>query len=194
MAMLDVFVVHIAFAQIGREFSQSSLADLSWILNGYTIVYAALLIPSGRLADNLGRKAGFLIGLGIFTLASVGCAVAPTLQWLVLARIAQAVGAAALTPTSLGLLLSVLPASRRAGAVKTWATTSAIAGAIGPALGGMLAEYSWRWVFLINLPVGILAGIAAAWLLPASARAARSPVAKPDFLGALILGITISVI
>ncbi|WP_431902916.1 MFS transporter [Amycolatopsis thermoflava] len=79
MAMLDVFVVNVAFTGIGASFAGSSLADLSWVLNAYTIVYAALLIPAGRLADRHGRKAGFLVGLTVFTLASVGCAVAPGL-------------------------------------------------------------------------------------------------------------------
>jgi len=165
MAMIDVFIVNVAFRQIGTEFPQASFADLSWILNGYTIVYAALLIPFGGLADKWGRKRAFLAGLTIFTLASVSCALAGALLSLMLSRVLQAAGAAMLTPSSLGLILTVLPAQKRSGAVKIWATTSALAAAVGPALGGVLAEYSWRWVFIINLPVGILAGIGASWTL-----------------------------
>lgn len=186
MAMVDVFVVNVAFPSIGAEFSNASLANLSWILNGYTIIYAALLIPFGGLADKWGRKTAFLIGLGIFTAASVACAASPSLSSLVISRVAQAVGAAMLTPSSLGLILTVLPAHRRAGAVKTWATTSAIAAAVGPALGGVLTEYSWRWIFVINLPVGILAGVLAAALIP-STSAATKKIASPDFIGSVLI-------
>src|SRR4051812_48423627 len=127
MAMIDVFIVNVAFRRIGTEFPAASFADLSWILNGYTIVYAALLIPFGGLADKWGRKRAFLAGLTIFTLASVGCALSGAMWSLVLSRVLQAAGAAMLTPSSLGLILTVLPPQKRAGAVKIWATTSAIA-------------------------------------------------------------------
>ncbi|WP_344454651.1 DHA2 family efflux MFS transporter permease subunit [Actinocorallia aurantiaca] len=188
MAMLDVFVVNVAFTDLAADFCGSSLADLSWVLNGYTIVYAALLIPAGRLADRHGRKAGFLVGLAVFTLASAACAAAPSLWWLVAFRVLQAAGAAALTPTSLGLLLTALPAERRAGAVKVWATTSSFAGAVGPVVGGALVGLSWRWVFLINLPVGIAAFVWARRLVPDS-RDASSPM--PDLLGAAVLALAI---
>ncbi|WP_290047922.1 MFS transporter, partial [Nocardia nova] len=90
--MLDVFVVNVAFTKIGESYRGSSLADVSWVLNGYAIVYAALLIPAGRFSDRFGRKAGFLSGLGLFTAASVACAAAPTLWALVAFRLLQAVG------------------------------------------------------------------------------------------------------
>ncbi|NUR31832.1 MAG: MFS transporter, partial [Catenulispora sp.] len=176
MAMLDVFVVNVAFPAIGRDFHSASLADLSWVLNAYTIVYAALLIPAGRLADRYGRKSAFAAGLVVFTAASLACAGAPGLWWLVAARLVQAAGAAALTTASLGLLLTVLPAERRAGAVKIWATTSSVAAALGPVVGGALVLLSWRWVFLLNLPVGVAAFAAARQLVPAlhDAKAAKS--------------------
>lgn len=189
MAMLDVFVVNVAFTDIGNTFSGSSLADLSWVLNSYTIVYAALLIPAGRFSDRYGRKAGFLVGLGVFTVASVVCAAAPSLWVLVLFRIVQAAGAAALTPASLGLLLTVLPPERRAGAVKVWATTSSFAGALGPVVGGALVELSWRWVFLINLPIGVLVAIIALRIVP-DLRQDLSPH-MPDLLGVALLVIGI---
>src|SRR5688572_8724365 len=113
MAMLDVFVVNVAFNSIGAEYPGSSLANLSWVLNAYTIVFAALLIPAGRLADRYGRKAGFIVGLSVFTAASLACAFAPGLWWLIAFRVLQAAGAAALLPTSLGLLLTALPVERR---------------------------------------------------------------------------------
>lgn len=186
MAMVDVFVVNVAFPRIGAEFSSASFANLSWILNGYTIIYAALLIPFGGLADKWGRKSAFLIGLSIFTVASVACAASPSLWTLILSRVLQAVGAAMLTPSSLGLILTVLPAHRRAGAVKAWATTSAIAAAVGPVLGGVLTEYSWRWIFIINLPVGILAVFFAATLIPATKFEAKK-TAFPDLVGSVLI-------
>ncbi|WP_280277946.1 MFS transporter [Nocardia wallacei] len=189
MAMLDVFVVNVAFTAIGESYRGASLAELSWVLNGYAIVYAALLIPAGRLADRWGRRTGFLAGLALFTLASLACAVAPTLWALVAFRVLQAVGAAALTPTSLGLLLTVLPPVRVPGAVKVWATTSSFAAAFGPVVGGALVELSWRWVFLINLPVGLVAGIAASRLVPDLRPQVSARV--PDLLGAALLIVAI---
>ncbi|WP_431964563.1 MFS transporter [Nocardia sp. bgisy134] len=185
MAMLDVFVVNVAFTEIGESYRGSSLADLSWVLNGYAIVYAALLIPAGRFSDRFGRKAGFLVGLGIFTLASLACALAPSLWTLVAFRVVQAVGAAALTPASLGLLLTVLPPAKVPAAVKVWATTSSFAAAFGPVVGGALVEASWRWIFLINLPVGVVTGIAALRLVPD--RRQQVQARMPDLLGVVLL-------
>src|SRR4051812_39273113 len=110
MASLDLFVVNIAFPDIARDFNGSKLAGLSWVLNGYTIVFAALLVPMGRAADRLGRRRFFVGGLLLFVAASAACAAAPSVETLVAARVVQAVGAAALMPTSLALLLAVMPA------------------------------------------------------------------------------------
>ncbi|WP_141578326.1 MFS transporter [Actinomadura sp. WMMA1423] len=177
MAGLDLFIVNVAFTDIGRDFAGESMADLSWVLNGYAIVFAALLVPLGRLADRYGRKAGLLLGLTVFTLASQACAAAPSLWWLVAFRVLQAAGAAALIPTSLGLLLSAFPAERRGGAVRIWSAASAIAAAAGPAVGGVLVDASWRWVFEVNVPIGIAAVLLAARLVPDSreGRSARVP-------------------
>ena len=113
MASLDLFIVNVAFPNIARDFHGSSLSDLSWVLNGYAVLYAALLVPLGRLADRYGRLAGFLAGLFVFTAASAACAASQNLWSLVAFRGLQAVGAAALTPTSLGLLLAATPAAGR---------------------------------------------------------------------------------
>ena len=116
MAALDVFIVNVAFDDIGRDFG-APLSELSWILNGYTILYAALLVPAGRLADRYGRKGGFLVGLGLFTAASVACAASPGIWWLIAFRALQAVGAAILTPASLGLVVAnALPEHRQPAA------------------------------------------------------------------------------
>jgi MFS family permease len=109
MAQLDLFVVNVAVPAMGRSFHGSSLADLSWVLNAYAIVFGALLVPAGRLADHYGRRRFLLGGVGVFTSGSVLCAVAPSLGILVVGRVIQAVGAAAIVPTSLGLLLPVFP-------------------------------------------------------------------------------------
>ena len=154
MASLDVFIVTVAFADIAHDFRGESLSNMSWVLNGYTILYAALLVPLGRLADRYGRKNGFLLGLGVFTAASAACAASSGLWMLVAFRGVQALGAAALTPTSLGLLLASTPGESRARAVRIWAATGALASAAGPVIGGLLVQLSWRWVFLVNLPVG----------------------------------------
>ncbi|MBM9506217.1 MFS transporter [Actinacidiphila acididurans] len=185
MASLDVFIVNVAFDRIGASFHGASIGDVSWVLNAYAIVFAALLVPLGRLADRIGRKSMFSLGLGLFTAASVACAVAPGLWWLVAFRVLQAAGAAALTPTSLGLLLAAVPAEKRMPYVRIWSAVAGIAAAAGPVLGGLLVTASWRWVFLVNLPVGIVALVAVARVVPDSRDADVSKV--PDMIGAAAL-------
>jgi MFS family permease len=131
------------------------------------IVLAALLLPSGRAADSIGRRECFLAGLVVFDVASLGCAVVPDLPALIACRALQGAGAAMLMPTSLGLALSVFPSRQRGTAFGIWAGIGAVAADSGPVLGGLLVESSWRWIFLINLPV-ILATLAAgvATILP----------------------------
>src|SRR5205085_3545864 len=153
MASLDLFIVNVAFPDISREFHGASLGDVSWVLNGYTVLYAALLVPLGRLADRYGRLAGFLGGLALFTIASAACAAAQGLWALVIFRGLQAIGAAALTPASLGLLLASTPPEGRVRAVRIWAAVGALAAAFGPVVGGLLVQASWRWVFIVNVPV-----------------------------------------
>jgi len=189
MASLDLFIVNVALPDLGRDLRTPALSDLSWVLNGYAIVYAALLVPFGRLADRYGRKGGFLLGVAVFTLASAGCAASGSLELLVVFRLLQAAGAALLTPTSLGLLLTATPPAGRARAVRIWAASGAFAAAAGPALGGVLVDASWRWVFLINLPIGLIALIQAARIVPDSREVGRTPL--PDLLGAAILTVAI---
>jgi EmrB/QacA subfamily drug resistance transporter len=157
LATLDLFIVNIAFPDIRHTFPHSDLATMSWILNGYTVVFAALLAPAGRLADRYGRKLVFLLGVAVFTAGSAACALAPSVGLLVTFRAVQAAGAALVMPTSLALLLTAFPPARRAVAVSMWASVAGVAGAMGPPVGGLLVELSWRWVFLVNLPVGVLA-------------------------------------
>ncbi|TMQ96622.1 MFS transporter [Actinomadura soli] len=192
MAGLDLFIVNVAFNDIGRDFPGQSMADLSWVLNGYAIVFAALLVPLGRLADRYGRKPGLIAGLLVFTLASQACAVAPSLWWLVGFRVLQAAGAAALIPTSLGLLLSAYPAARRAGAVRIWSASAALAAAAGPAVGGVLVDVSWRWVFEVNIPIGIAVTLLALRFVPDSRDGAAARL--PDLPGTAVLTLAIALL
>lgn len=184
MAGLDLFIVNIAFPALEAEFSSTGLGGLSWVLNAYTIVFAALLVPAGRWADAYGRKRVFLLGLALFTAASAACAAAGSVEALVATRVVQAVGAALLLPTSLALLLPEFPPQQRSVAVAGWAAVSAVAAAAGPPVGGLLVQADWRWVFLVNVPVGLVALVVGARVL----REAREPdAARPDALGAVLL-------
>ncbi|MFL6238888.1 MAG: MFS transporter [Actinomycetes bacterium] len=189
MASLDLFIVNVAFADIGRDFPGTSLANLSWVLNGYAVLFAALLVPMGRLADRYGRLVGFLGGLALFTLASAACAMSQDLWTLVAFRGLQAVGAAALTPASLGLLLAATPAERRVRAVRIWSAVGALAAAFGPVIGGLLVEASWRWIFIVNVPVGIAGLMAARRFVPDSRDATVQRL--PDLVGAVLIAVGI---
>lgn len=157
MASLDLFVVNLALPSIARDFGSQNLSSLSWILNAYTIVYAALLVYFGRLADRYRRDRAFLLGTAVFTVASAACAASTSVGMLVAFRVIQAAGAALLTPTSLGLVLASYEPERRQGAVRAWTAVAGFAGALGPVVGGLLVAASWRWVFLINVPIGVAA-------------------------------------
>src|SRR6266536_2654449 len=155
-SLLDLFIVNVAFPDLQREFAGSGLAELSWVLNGYAIVFAALLVPAGRLADLYGRKRSFVAGLSLFVLASAACAAAPSVAVLIAARVLQGAGAAILTPSSLGVVLPAFAPQRRPAVIAAWAAVGAVGAAAGPPLGGLLVQASWRWVFLVNLPLGLL--------------------------------------
>src|SRR4051795_607342 len=137
MAFLDVTIVNVAFPSIKQAFPDTSLAGLSWVLNAYNIVFAALLVPAGRLADLVGRRRLFFVGFGLFLAASAACGLAPSVGVLVASRAVQAAGAALLVPTSLGLLLPEFPVQRRATATALWGATGGVAAATGPSLGGL---------------------------------------------------------
>jgi EmrB/QacA subfamily drug resistance transporter len=165
MAQLDLFIVNIAFPAIENDFSGASNGSLSWVLNAYAVVFAACLVPAGRLGDLLGRRRTFDLGLVVFGIGSAGCAAAPSLAVLVAARAVQAIGAALIVPTSLGLLLHAFPRQHRAGALGAWASVGSVAAASGAPLGGLLVEADWRLIFLVNIPLAAGALICSrAWL------------------------------
>ncbi|MGV9827469.1 MFS transporter [Gordonia sp. NPDC003429] len=155
LVALDMFVVNVAFDTIAADFGGAELTAVSWTLSAYAITFAALLIPLGGWSDRVGNRRGFVTGVAVFTVGSALAAAAPTLGVLIASRVLQAVGAAALTPASLALLVTSMPPERRAGAIRIWAATSGMAAALGPVIGGVLVEFSWRAAFLINVPIGI---------------------------------------
>jgi EmrB/QacA subfamily drug resistance transporter len=185
MAQLDLFIVNIAFPAIARSFPGVSASTLSWVLDAYAIVFAACLVPAGRLGDLLGRRRVFDLGLAVFALGSAGCAAAPDVGVLIAARVVQAVGAALVLPNSLGLLLHAFPPAQRAGAVGAWASAGAVAAASGPPLGGLLVGIDWRLIFVVNLPLACGAIIASRRVVPEI----RHPDlgGRPDLGGMLLL-------
>ncbi|HSD80190.1 MAG TPA: DHA2 family efflux MFS transporter permease subunit, partial [Solirubrobacteraceae bacterium] len=190
MGFLDVTIVNIAFPDLRADFGGSSLSSLSWVLNAYAIVFAALLVPAGRLADRVGRRRLFLAGLVTFLAASALCGLAPSVPVLVAARVVQAAGAAALVPTSLALLLPEFPLEQRATATALWGATGAVAAATGPSLGGLLVEATgWRAVFLVNLVIGMAAFVPARRLLRESRSEAPGPLADLPGTAALVAGV-----
>jgi EmrB/QacA subfamily drug resistance transporter len=177
MAQLDLFIVNIGLPEMAKSFGTKDLAGLSWVLNAYAIVFAALLVPAGRLADHFGRRRFLLVGLLVFTLASALCAAAPDLAVIIAGRAVQAIGAAMIVPTSLGLLLPTFEPRQHNLVVGIWAGVAAVAAALGPPVGGLLVALDWRWMFILNLPIGVATLIAGLAVLPEirADRAARLP-------------------
>jgi EmrB/QacA subfamily drug resistance transporter len=190
LASLDLFIVNIALPAIERGFGGSSVASISWVLNGYTIIYAALLVPAGKIGDVIGRRRVFAFGLAAFGLGSALCAFAPSLDFLVAARVLQGVGAAAVTPTSLGLMLPVIPPAKRPAAIGGWAALGAVGAAAGPPLGGLLTNISWHWIFIVNVPLAFGALVALLRFVPEIRDPAKPSL--PDGLGTLVLVAAVS--
>ena len=191
MSVVNLFIVNVALHTIGTHL-HSSLSDVAWVLNAYALFFGALLLPAGRFGDEYGRKAVFMLGLAVFTIASLACAVSPDLWVLIAFRCVQAIGAAMLIPSSLGLVLTTTPPARVESGVRLWAVSGAAAGAIGPVLGGLLTSLSWRWIFVINLPIGI-AAIAVTWKMIPNVRHNRS-TKMPEPIGSVMAILTIGAI
>ncbi|MFZ0043519.1 MAG: MFS transporter, partial [Solirubrobacteraceae bacterium] len=186
VAFVDATIVNIAFPDIERSFPGTSISSLSWILNAYNIVFAAFLVAAGRIADVLGRRRVFVLGLELFTAASLLCAIAPSPTVLIAFRILQALGAALLVPASLALVLEAFPVEHRSHGVALLGAVAAVAAGLGPSLGGLLvAADNWRLVFLVNLPIGAAAIFLARRLVVESRAPGRRRL--PDLLGGLVL-------
>ena len=164
MIMLDNTVVNVALPSIQDDLG-ATLSQLQWIVTGYALTFAALMLIGGKLADAYGRRLIFVIGIVIFTLASLWCGLSDTSEMLIVARIVQGAGAALMNPATLSIISATFPPKQRGAAIGIWAGVSALALAIGPLVGGLLTEHlSWHWIFFINVPVGVIA-IAASFLL-----------------------------
>jgi EmrB/QacA subfamily drug resistance transporter len=186
LVSLDTTMLFAAFGAVRAGFPGASAADMSWVLNAYTVVYAAMLIPAGGLSDTHGRKKVFLFGVTLFLAASAACGLAGSVGWLIAARVLQAVGAALLTPASLSLVLAAFPQTKRAVAVSLWGAVGGFAAAVGPSLGAFVVDAAgWPWAFYLNLPLGGLAIWRGASLL----QEARVPTQRRriDVLGMLLL-------
>ena len=192
MSSLDLFIVNLAFPYIAKQYPGTSLSSLSWVLNAYTIVFAAVLVPAGRWADRLGRRRVFTAGLACFSVGSVLCGLAPGVNLLIAARVVQAAGAGAMVPASLSLLLAAVPAASRAKALGTWSALGALGAALGPVIGGSLVQVNWRWVFWINVPVGVAAVLLAVRVVPESRDAASR--GRPDLVGAGLLAAAVGLL
>jgi EmrB/QacA subfamily drug resistance transporter len=193
LVSLDSTVVIAAFPALRLGFPGAAASELSWIINAYTIVYAALLVPAGRLADLVGHRRVFLQGLALFTVGSVLCGASPGSALLIASRVVQAVGAAALTPASLALILRAFPMVMRPVAVSLWGALGALAAALGPAVGSWLIDQtSWHWIFLLNLPIGL----ATWWLARRHLAESTSPEtgARPDLPGIALLILAVGAI
>jgi EmrB/QacA subfamily drug resistance transporter len=192
MSSLDLFIVNLAFPYIGKQYPGTSLGSLSWVLNAYTIVFAAVLVPAGRWADRVGRRRVLIGGLATFVLGSVLCGMAPGVAALIAARILQAAGAGLMVPASLSLVLAAVPPRARPQALGTWSALGALGAALGPVIGGSLVQFSWRWVFWINVPVGLAAVVLAYRVVPESKDdQARG---RPDLIGAGLLAAAVGLV
>jgi EmrB/QacA subfamily drug resistance transporter len=190
---LDTTIGFISFPAISATFSSAGASTVSWVLNAYTLVFAALLIPFGRLADRVGRRRMFLIGVVLFTIGSMLCGLSPTVGVLIGAEMLEAVGAAILVPSSLALVLQTFPRHKVPVAVAIWGAIGAVAGAFGPTLGALVvSNLSWRWAFFMNLPVGIVSFLLGRVVLPEGKEA--NPGRIPDPLSVAILAAGIGLV
>ncbi len=157
MTMLDGTIVNISIPSIMRDFN-ASVSSISWVLDAYLLTMAVLILTMGRLADQFGRKLMYGVGLSIFTLGSLLCALSMNVGWLIGSRVFQAVGGAIMIPCTMAIMTASFPAEKRGAAMGIWAAIGVSAAAVGPSLGGVIVEHlNWNWVFYINLPIGILA-------------------------------------
>jgi EmrB/QacA subfamily drug resistance transporter len=190
MTTLDASIVNIGLPTIARAFGTPLSGTIEWVIIGYLVVAAALLLTVGRLSDMIGRTPIWLTGLGLFTLASVLCGAAPSLQLLIMARLLQGAGAALLLATGTAMLTDAVPPDQHGRVLGLGAVAIALGTSVGPTLGGLITEHwSWRWIFYVNVPVGLVAFIAARRFLP---RGAGRRQGGFDPVGALLLGVGVA--
>ncbi|MFE5079507.1 MFS transporter [Streptomyces mirabilis] len=183
MTLLDLTIVNIAIPDMGQDLD-ASLDEILWVVNAYTLALAVLMITAGRLGDLRGKRNLFLAGVALFTLASLACGLARNPAQLIAFRAVQGLGAALLMPQTLSIIAEVFPADRRGAAMGVWGVVAGVSGALGPIIGGALITHlDWRWIFFVNLPLGVVVlGLAAA-IIPGSRRTVRH---RFDTLGVLL--------
>lgn len=182
IVVLDVSIVNVALASIQADLGFGD-GDLQWVVTGYALTFAGFLLLGGRLADLFGRKRVFLLGLGLFVVASLACGLAQTPAQLIAARAVQGLGGAVLSPATLTILTSSFSGAKRATALGVWSAFAGAGGATGSLVGGLLVDtLSWRWIFLVNVPVGLLAITTAALVLHETRDATRP---RLDVIGAI---------
>lgn len=188
MSTLDIAIVIVAFNEIQKSFSVTE-AQLSWMITSYTIMSAAVQVPSGRMADRWGAHRTFLLGSSLFAIGSLLCGLAPSIAILIVARVLQGVGSAVQTPSALSLIVQSLPANMRSVGVGLWGATSGMGAALSPSLGALIVDRAgWRWVFLLNVPIGaVIVGIGSKILR----RFPPQPHVSADWLGsvAIMMGV-----
>jgi EmrB/QacA subfamily drug resistance transporter len=190
MTTLDASIVNIGLPTIARAFGTPLSGTIEWVIIGYLVVAASLLLTVGRLSDMVGRTPIWMTGLGLFTLASVLCGAAPSVLLLIMARLLQGAGAALLLATGTAMLTDAVPPGQRGRVLGLGALAIALGTSVGPTLGGLITEHwSWRWIFYVNVPVGLVAFIAALRFLP---RGARRRQGRFDPAGALLLGVGVA--
>ena len=192
VAFLDATIVNVAFPAIRSSFRGTDLATLSWVINGYNVVFAGLLLPMGRFGDVLGQRRVFFRGVLLFALGSAGSAISPSVSVLILSRLVQAAGAAMLMPSALALLLRVFPPSQWARGVALGGAAAGVAAAVGPSLGGLLVQAStWRLIFVVNLPLALIIWRVGRRVLPAD-RGHGSRL--PDTVGTVMVAAAVGLI
>lgn len=193
MTLLDVSIVNVALPSIGEGLDAPE-SILQWVLSGYALAFGLLLVPAGRLGDARGRRAVFMVGLALFTLASAACGAAQSGTWLVVARVAQGFAGALISPQISALIQQMFSGAERGRAFGIFGTVVGISTAVGPLLGGLIihvagAQEGWRWVFYVNLPLGAVCLVLARRLLPDTPSAGRVSVRRLDPVGVLLLGL-----
>src|SRR5215210_4569585 len=190
MTTLDASIVNIGLPTIARAFGTPLSGTVEWVIIGYLVVAAGLLLTIGRLSDMVGRTPIWMTGLGLFTLASVLCGAAPSVQLLILARLLQGCGAAFVLATGTAMLTGAVPPDQHGRALGLGALAIALGTSVGPTLGGVITEHlSWRWIFYVNVPIGLVASAAAIRILP---RGARQRDGRFDPIGAVLLGVGVA--
>lgn len=186
MTTIDTTVVNVALPSIRAEFN-APITSVQWVVTSYTVVFAILMVPAGRVADLFGRERMWAAGAATFAIASLGCGVAPSLELLLVSRVVQGIGAAAMKPTTVAMVAAAFPAERRGWALGIMGSALAGAAALGPAIGGVLAEaLGWRAIFIVNVPIALAATLVLRRVAAPAARVARGGTI--DVTGSLLLG------